>query len=318
MNQDTGENPRIDGVELGAAVDAVVAAADGRDPEAVRTTLATVTEDGVVSRAGVESALSHAAKVVATPETRVELAAMAFADARETADPVADLAVVQARLDDYASQVAALEARVAALGETLQGLVERREDTDARYEVAAGIRELTEAANALQRDADDLSLEVEGFEKWVRTAAVRYRELGEDVEALAGALDGLAAICDELSAAETGGIDWADATLRVRVLTLLLADLRWELAALREWSAREGRDDGERVAEIEARLDALETKRATIEDRLASLAEPAWESRHGDRLAAFEERLDGVEPPVAWGEVQAALERELAALADSA
>ncbi|WP_415379259.1 halo transducer protein [Halosimplex sp. TS25] len=328
----TGRQP-IDGLALDEAVERVVAREGERDPETVRAALEHVAEDGVVSGAAVADALKETSKLVATAETRTELAGIALDDAREAAEPVADLPTVAARLDRFAAEVSAVEERAAALGEAVQSVVDDREDPTARFAVADGIRRIESRSRTVQRTADDLQFDLEDFERWLDSHEVRVRELGDDVDALDSSLDALAAAVDDLAdalanadqtaagqasdgATEPGtdfGNTWFDATLRVRVIGLTVADLRAELADLRTWADREdvdganvGVDGG--LEGVEARLDDIEARRAALADRLDGLAEPDWRDRFGDRIDGFERDLDGLAPPVEWGAVERALE----------
>lgn len=91
--------------------------------------------------------------------------------------------------------------------------------------------------------------------------------------------------------------DWADATMRTRVLELLVTDLRTELADLRAWAGREdvpfrvGLD--ERVADLERRTEELA-------EMLTERAEPTWRDLFDEDLAAFERDLEELEPPIDW------------------
>lgn len=306
------------GRPLDEAVDAVTARTDD-DRGTVRTVLETVADDGVVTREGVESALAHASKVVATPETRVEHAALAVDDARAAADPVRHLDVVRDRLAAFESRLASVEAGVDDLGDDLAALVDRADDPDAVYEVATGVRRLTGRANGLQRAADDLALDAEAFERWVTDPERRRRELAGDVDTMAEFLDGLADTTDDLVdavAADDGEPTdpdgrWLDATLRVRVSALLIQDLRADLAALRAWPDTEGDGaggDAEPLDDLADRIDALDGRCDRLRERLDDLARPAWRERHDDRLAGLERTLDGFEPPVDWEDVRAALD----------
>ncbi|MFB6303347.1 MAG: halo transducer protein [Haloferacaceae archaeon] len=336
----TGD-PDLLGLSLDEAATAVARTAD-RDPESVRSTLDTVAEDGVVSEAGVQSALAHVSTVVATAENRVENAELAVADARDAAAEVGRLDVVRHRLDAFESRLAAVETRVDDLGDDLRNLVDCADDPDSVYEVAVDIRQLTGRANALQRAADEIALDAEAFERWATAPERRRRELAGDVDAMDGFLDDLAATTDDLAAAVEDDADlanpagrWLDATMRARVAALLIADLRAELADLRAWPDRNGAGEGGdaesdvdgtdrgsnadgtdggpptdevALADVAARIDDLDARCARIDDRLADLARPAWRDRHDDRLSALADVLDGFEPPVDWEDVQAALD----------
>jgi hypothetical protein len=334
MNQEGGRGDagRIDGRQLEEAVDALVESDDAYDPETVRTVLETATEDGVVRWSAVEDELAHASKVVSTPETRAELASMELEEAREAAESVADLDVVRTRLDAFESRLATIERRVDGLGNDLQRLLDRSNEPGALFEVASGTRALVDEANDVQRAADELQLDVEEFRRWLGDADVRFDDLDADADALESALDELAAAADRLASpagddapespgdetdAPPSGPDaattWADATLRTRVMELLLDDLRGELSELRRWADRDG-VGGDRGDELRARLDDLDARRATIEDRLDERARPAWRERYGTQVREFEADLAEFEPPVDWGEVQAELRSHLSAL----
>ena len=330
MSQDQGSGSGdVVGRPVAEAVEAVLAEDDSRDRATVRATLERVAEDGVVTGSGIEGALAELSKVVSTPETRVELAAIGLTDARETAEAegVADLDTVRARLDAFESRLDAVRARIDGLGPELRAVIDRREEGDV-YAVAAGSRELEAEANELHRAADELGVELEEFGRWLTDPGTRYDELEEEVEAVEGSLEELAGSVEELATAvdeddgtnaggtERGalpadpGVAWADATLRTRVTSLLVADLRAELADLRAWpdGAADGVDTA-RLDDAEARLDRLEGRCRSLAERLDGLARPAWTGRFGDRLDGFEAATEGVEPPVPWGEVRAELER---------
>jgi hypothetical protein len=286
----------IDGLSVAAATEAVAARTDD-DAETVRATLESVAEDGVVSHAGVESALAHAAKVVSTPETRLEHASLRVADAREAADPVAHLDGVAARLDDFDARLAAVEERVEDLGSELRALV----DGDGGiYERAVGIRRLTAAANATQQAADELAVDAEDFEAWVRDPSRRVDELAEEADAVEAYVDD----CD----ADAGSPEaWLDATLRQRVAALLVSDLRADVADLRAWPDGDA-VDADALDDLTARLDGLDETVADLRADLADAARPDWRERYGDRVAAFEADLDALDSPVDWGTVRRLLD----------
>ncbi|WP_436925598.1 halo transducer protein [Halosimplex amylolyticum] len=340
---DATDGASLDGLALDEAVERVLAREGERDPGTVRTALEYVVEDGVVSGAAVEEALKATSKLVATAETRTELARIALDDAREAAEPVADLPTVAARLDRFEAEVTAVEERAAALGEAVQSVVEDREDPDARFAVADGIRQIEARSRAVQRDADDLQFDLEEFERWLDSHDARVSTLAEDVDALASSLDALAEAVDDLAAGIEGpgggpadgdangdadgsgaGVAraWFDATLRVGVIGLTVDDLRAELGDLRTWADREDEaasdtapDGG--LADLDARLADIEARGVALDDRLDDLATPDWRDRFGDRIDGFERDLDDLAPPVEWRAVERALETRRAE-ADSA
>lgn len=320
--------PSLDGLAIDEAVDAVVGAHPDRDPERVRTTLDRVTEDGVVRADAVEDALAHTAKVVATPETRVERASMALDDARETGSDVTDRDLVASRFDDFEGRLATLEQRVADLGERLQGLV----DADGGlYAVAREIREVTTEANAVQYEADELASEIAEFEQWLADASVRHERLAGDVEALETTVDGLAATVEAVETAvdedsgvvslpEAGDVErdaaWFDATVRHRMAGLLLADMTAEAATLRDWPGDAATDEGDDendtgtdgLDELEGRIETLERRHDDVGERLEALARPDWTVEFGEQVSAVEARFERMDPPVDWEEVRAVLD----------
>ncbi|WP_058365714.1 hypothetical protein [Haloparvum sedimenti] len=316
MSQDRGDgrgtrgdgHGDLDGLSVDAAVDAVD---DERtDPGRVRETLAIVASDGTVRRAAVDDALANASKVVTTAETRTELAARKLSEAREDADPVLDLPPVSSRVDGFAARLDAIEDRAEALGDDVQAILERKDDGDL-YRVARRIREVTDAARETQRVADDLQLELDSFREWLADADRREADLADDVDAVADALDGLDATVSDIPAAteEDGGDAaarrWAAATIRHRVLSLMIADLRAELSALRTWAEREGIDP---PSNVDPRIDDLAARHETAGNRLADRADPAWTERFDDRLTAVERALGGMEPPIDWADVEAVVD----------
>ena len=304
----------LDGAPVGRAA-AVVA--DEGDAGEARETLAIVARDGVVRRAAVDDAVGNASLVVTTAETRTELAAERLADARAAAAPVADLPPVAGRLDDFEARLDDVESRADALGDAVQEVLGMKADGDL-YAIARRVKRVTTAATEVQRAADDLQFEIDSFESWLADADRRAEELAADVDALAESVDDIDAAVESL-AAESAAAEketdaeietdaasrWAAATVQHRVASLLLADVQAELAALRTWAEREA------VAPpsgIEPRLDEVRTRHEAVGERLAARADPAWTARFGDRLAALDETLDAMEPPVAWAEVEAAVE----------
>jgi len=319
--------PELDGLAVDEAVERVRAREPERDPAVVRAALSFAAEDGVVDRDALRESLKLTSKVLTTAETRVELATIALDDAREAAEAVPDLPTVEARLAGFETEVAAVEDRAAAVGEALQSVVDDRQDPSARFAVADGLRRVDEDARAVQRTADEIQFDLEEFERWLDSHAVRVRELGEDVDALATSLDDLAAAADAVEAATAGDGDagpdgeaaadeddpartWFDATLSHRATALTVADLRAELADLRTWADREGAapvEDGG-LDELASRLDDLGRRHGAVGDRLDAVAEPEWADWFGDRVAAVESDLDDCAPPVDWTVVQAVVE----------
>jgi hypothetical protein len=333
---DRSDGETLDGLAVGDAVERVRAREPDRDPETVRAALSLAADDGVVSREGLEESLKLTSKVLTTAETRAELATIALDDARGAAESAPDLPTVAARLDGFEADVAAVADRAAALGEDLQGVVDDRENPAARFAVADGLRRVDERARDVQRTADELQFELEDFERWLTSHAVRVRELGEDVDALDASLDDLATAVDAVEAADdgpgsTGGgedaapVDdparvWFDATCSHRATGLTVADLRAERADLRTWADREGADPVEEggLDDLVGRLDDLAGRHETLGERLDAVAEPEWTDRFGEAVAAVESGLDDCEPPVDWSVVGSILDEHRGALESGA
>ncbi len=284
------------------------------DPDEIATTLELVAEDGVVSRDRVDEALAGLAKVVSTPETRVEVAERAVTEAREAAAGIdVDVDAVSHRLAGLDARLDAVADAVDALGDRLSDLLDDAGDPAALYEVAAGIRDLTDAANAAQRRADELRDDAEATARWLRDPEVRREEFDADVDAVADSVETLASTVDWLAGdadrspdrvdIDDPGAGWADATVDARVTGLLVEDLRAELVDLRALA-----DDGSSFDTHERRLTDLAARRDALVTRLDDLARPAWRETHGDRVAAATDRVDSFDPPVDWGAVQAALD----------
>jgi hypothetical protein len=245
----------------------------------------------------------------------VENAGLLIDDAREAADAVDHLDSVAERLDDFEERHAAVAARVDGLGDRLQSVVALADDADAIYETVVEIRQLTAAANSAQHTADELGVDAEEFEAWVRNPDRRLDALDDDADAVASFVDGVAETLDALAAGngdtDPGALRF-DAALRHRVSRLLLDDLRAEIADLHAWpdpgpDDAHGAVDAEGLAALDDRLATLEDRRQSVGDRLDEQTEAGWRDRYGDRLADFEAALADHAPPVDWGAVEALL-----------
>lgn len=289
----------------GVAVADVVAAVGDTDPGTVRDALEPVTDNGVVTREAVETAVSDTGKLLATAETRIELAGDAYADAAAAADPVADVPTVAARLDGFRERLDAVEALIPELrpGLSVPDGVRRR--PVATYELAVEIREVVATAQEAIEAADDLSFDAERFESWLARPDRRYDTFGEDLDLVADTADDLAAAVDAVAdGAGDPAARWADATMRARVLSLLVTDLRAELADLRVLAER---TDAPFRTGLGERLDRTEERVLGLESALDARADRAWRDRFGEDLAALEGALADVDPPVDWGAVDRTL-----------
>ncbi len=302
-----------DGV-IGLSTDAAVKRLAGpdRDPDEVRAALDPVTEDGVVSETAIEESVSDTAKIVSTAETRTELAGIDHEDAHEAAAPVADVDTVAARLKGFDERLAAVEERAADLTTELATPVERLGDPAAVYELAVELREVASRAQGVATTADELGFELEDFERWVADPQIRHEEFREDTELVGESVDELASAVEMLSESPDPAVDWADATMRTRVLDLLVADLRAELEDLRELAAR---DDATVPDDLATDVADLDDKTTALATRLDELAEPAWREEFGEDIAALAVAID-LAPPVDWGAVQQQLEEHRTAAFD--
>lgn len=323
MSDDPPE--RLDGLSLNDAVEAVVAREPDRERGRVRETLATLTDDEDVVRASaVEGALDELSEVVDTAETRTELAGSELLECRMNARRYDDLDAVVSRFDALEGRMTSAESRVEGLLSELDALAD---GAGPDHETAAEIRRIAVAANEVQRDADELMDDVSGLERWLSEPDVRHDELDADVGGLERSLSGLAEQVEQLDAGvENYGDDaghavdgyhgdagtvWVDLAFRHRAIEPLLADLRAELADLRELDERADEDDepaGGGWDEFADRLDDAEARHGRLGDRIDALAREAWVERYGEPLSSLEATLADVEPPVDWDGVQAALD----------
>lgn len=312
-----GDRADVAGLSVEAAVEAV--SDRHRTRGEMRRAIERVSEDGVVSREAAESALAHLSKVVATPETRAEVAADGVDDAREAAAPVDDLRTVRGRIEDFESRLDDVRRRADALGPRLQDLLRMAEDPDSLYDLGAAIAQLEAEANDVQRAADELLMATESFRRWVDSPQLRRDELDGQLADLETSLDELSSVLDDLAGRigdadvtdeDDGGPDpalaWADATLQREVLALLVEDVRAELADL---EAMADREDGDPPAldDLKRRLDELDARREDVAERVDDLARADWPDRFEADRSAFAETLAEFEPPVDWGAVEEAL-----------
>lgn len=166
------ETPRVFGRPAAEAA-AALASTDGPDPATVEEEIALFVEDGIVSRDRVDDAVAGLAKVVSTPETRVEVAAREVDRAHEAAADAADLGVVAHRLDALDERLAAVETEVRTLGGRLSTVLDDAKDPAALYETARAVRALTDDANAAQLAADSLRDDAEATVEWARAHETR-------------------------------------------------------------------------------------------------------------------------------------------------
>ena len=310
MGEGIETEPPVAGMAFDAAVETVVKDDPSIDVSTARALLQPVSKDGRVTREAVAEELANLSKVVSTPETRTELAGVALEEARVAAATAPDMDIVNARLADFEDRLSAIKTAVQSLAEELQVAVESDRESDPIIDIAKGIHDVRDQANTLQQAADELQVELESFEQWLEDPSRRIDELTEDIDVVAGTLQGLEETLDELGAREEiqDGEQWVECWISYLVTGLLLDDIKAEFDQLREWHHREAVDQLGGMTEAEDRITALEATRNTIHDRLESLARPDWRERYRDRVDAVESTLSCFEPPVEWDEVQVALD----------
>ncbi|OYR58866.1 halo transducer protein [Halorubrum ezzemoulense] len=289
-----------------------VADRTGEEPESIRTWLEPFTDDGRVTSAAIESSVTDVSQILATAETRVDLATRTHDEATAAADDAPDLEVVTVRRRAFGDRLDDLRAEVEALGDDLGAARSGLAEPVAVYRAAVALHEITTEAQDIVRVAHDLETELEAFEAWLRSANRRHGALVDEIDA---AEESVAAVAETVaSLRESDDPDPErrfEATLQTRVLELVVADLRAEAADLRAWADRDGVSF---PGDVDARLDDLE---AAVADHADALADgPDWDDRFDERLDTLDAELDAVEPPVAWARVDETVAAARSALSD--
>ncbi|GAA0720628.1 molybdopterin converting factor small subunit [Halorubrum trapanicum] len=271
----------------------------GEDPESIRTWLEPFTDDEAVTPAAIEATVTDVSQVLATAETRVDLATRAHESASDAAADVPDLDIVDVRRRAFAERLADLRADVEALGGELGSAADELDSPADVYEAAVDLHEITTGAQEVVRVAHDLETELEAFEAWLTSANRRHDALVDEVESAEESAAAVAETVESLRAADAPEQErWFDATVQTRVLEVAVADLRAEAADLRTWAEGEGVSFPD---DIEARIDEVEREAAANAEALAD--RPSLDARFADRLEALETELAAVSPPVAWARV---------------
>lgn len=287
------------------AVTEVMAAGGAQDPGAARRILDNVTDAaGVVTREAADDAVGHVATVVATPETRVELAEGALADARDAAAPVADSELVATRLDRFEARLDDVRVDLDECTAFLAGLADDVDEASL-WSIALDVEQLESRANQVQHDADELAAEIEAFENWVTDHDRRLATLRDDCDAIT---ESVAELDDAYARAVEGdpadpADAWADASLRTRLFEVLVVDLRYEFETVASWADRgvAGVDEASDGADLDAvreRIDGVESRLDDLAARLDDAVEEAWVERNGEVIKSFEDALEAHEPPL--------------------
>ncbi|TKX86554.1 halo transducer protein [Halorubrum sp. SS5] len=267
------------------------------DPDSVRQSLDPFVDDGTVTAAAVESTVTDVSQILATAETRVDLATRAHEDVSAAAADAPELEVVDVRRRAFGDRLDDLRADVESLADDLRAARTDLDSPIALYRAAVDLHEVTTGAQDVVRVAHDLETELEAFEAWLASANRRHDGLVDEVQAAEESAESLAETVDALRAADAPVSErWFDATVQTRVLDLVVADLRAEADDLRAWADRDGADF---PATVDDRLDEVEAEVATAAEALAG--GPSLDGEFGDRLDALDAALSDVEPPVAWG-----------------
>ena len=277
-------------------VEAVTERTD-EDPDSVRRSLDPFVDEGTVTDAAVEATVTDVSQILATAETRVDLATRAHEDASAAAADAPELEVVDVRRRAFGDRLEDLRADVESLADDLRAARTDLDSPVALYRAAVDLHEVTTGAQDVVRVAHDLETELEAFEAWLASANRRHDGLVDEVEAAEESAGSLAETVEDLRAADAPDSErWFDAAVQARVLDLVVADLRAEADDLRAWAERDGADF---PATVDDRLDEVEAEVATAAEALAD--GPSLDGEFGDRLDALDAALSDLEPPVAWG-----------------
>jgi DNA repair exonuclease SbcCD ATPase subunit len=341
-----GEVPEeMDGLSTDEAVELILERDDTLDPDDVRERLEYVTREGVVCREGIEDGLGDVSQIIATPENRIDIARREFETAADLAEPVADLAIVAARLEEFEERLLGLKEEIDRLGPELNELFnDWLEEHDDVYAMADGLHQHATRGQRMHQMVDELIVDLESFQEWVQDEETRFDELRQDVEGVDESLANLEGALADLEesdpeakretdadsepGAEAGereregdepepALIWVDAALRHRLVGLLVADLETELDGLRTWTKREGSASTD-LDDLAERIETVRDRWEAIDGRIDAAARPAWRERFDDQLAAFENDLDAFDPPVDWAEVQRTLEEHQAEIVSGA
>ncbi|TKX76947.1 halo transducer protein, partial [Halorubrum sp. SD626R] len=166
---------------LDELVDDVVDRTD-EEPESIRTWLEPFTEDGKVTPAAIESSVTDVSQILATAETRIDLATRTH-DEATAAGNAPDLDIVDVRRRAFGDRLDGLRADVEALGDDLGAAWSGLDEPVAVYRAAVALHEITTDAQDIVRVAHDLETELEAFEAWLRSANRRHDALVDEVEA---------------------------------------------------------------------------------------------------------------------------------------
>ena len=271
----------------------------GEDPESVQTWLDPFTDDGTVTPEAIEATVTDVSQILATAETRVDLATRTVEEANDAVADVPDLEIVRVRQHAFEERLADLRSDVEGVGGELSAAASDLDSSVDIYEAAVDLHEITTDAQRVVRVAHDLETEIEAFEAWLGSANRRRDALVDDLEAAEESAESLGETVESLRAADDPDPErWFDAAVQARVLDVVVADLRAEAAGLREWAER---DDESFPDDVETRIESIRDEAVASAEALAD--RPDWDDRFDERLDGLDAALSAVEPPVAWGRV---------------
>ena len=278
-----------------------VAEETGEDPSSIRTFLDPFVDDRTITDDAIEATVTDVAQVLATAETRVDLATRTRADVREAVTAAPDLAIIEARDRAFTDRLADLRDDVDELGTTLTSVRTGMDSPVAVYRAGVDLHELTTEAQRIVRVAHDLETELDAFEAWLNSAPRRHDALVDEVDAAESSAASVAETVETLqTTAEPDPERWFDAAVQTLVLGVVVDDLRTEAADLREWADREEKPFPTDVDDrIESLREETAARASAFEDR------PDWEDQYDTRLETLETELAAVDPPVAWAQVDA-------------
>jgi hypothetical protein len=220
---------------------------------------------------------------------------------REAVTAAPDLAIVEARDRAFTDRLADLRDDVDELGTTLASVRTGMDSPVAVYRAGVDLYELTTKAQQIVRVAHDLETELDAFEAWLNSAPRRHDALVDEVDAAESSAASVAETVETLqTAANPDPKRWFDATVQTLVLGVVVDDLRTETVDLREWANTEQKSFPTDVDDrIESLRDETTACASALEDR------PNWEATYDTRLETLKTELAAVDPPVAWGQVDA-------------
>ena len=278
-----------------------VAERTGEDPSAVRTYVDPFVDEGVITDEAIEQSVTDVAQILATAETRVDLATRKRAEVRTAVTAAPDLAIVGVRDRAFRDRLADLRADVEDLGRTLTSVRTGIDSPVAVYQAGADLHDLTTDAQRIVRVSHDLETELGAFEAWLSSAPRRHDAIVDEIDAAESSAAAVTESIDTLLTSNQHDAErWFDARVQTLVLGVVIDDLRAEMADLREWAAREQRSF---PTKVEERIESLgEVAAACARDLEES---PREETAHDDRLEKLRKQLAEVDPPVAWARVDA-------------